>query len=165
MRPELLYQGLIQVIQSDTTCYLQKGEVLTMLKEDDAWRRAVGEGIDTWDDFLKQPEISISRLEAERMMKAWSIANSSGRSLVDLEQIPVASIKKLTELENITDEILNQAITLSVKDFKEAIAENENIQTRTYIYMVMRKCKETGNMTKVHGIESDFIKETFNINE
>lgn len=159
-----LFRTLVGLNKSINGEYLAMGLVLKNLKENSRWRESVGDGgIETWDDFLKQPEIGISRLEADRMMKAYSVlVEEKGYSIEDLKNIPVASIKRLIEID-IDDNVIEQAKTLTTKDFKEAIAENNNIQERTYTYMVMRRCKETGNMTKVHGITSEEIKGTFNL--
>ena len=162
-----LYRELISKGYGMTEAYLSMGGILKSLKENDLWRKSVGEGgLDTWDDFLKQPEIGVSRLEAERMIKAHKmLVETQQRSMHDIIQIPIASIRKIVELEEITDEVIDNAILLSTKDFKESIAEQADIQERTYTYMVMRKCRETGNMTKVHGITNEEVKEKFNINE
>ena len=162
---------LVQIVQGENFSKLALGMALRDAKRNDNWRQMVGEGIDKWDDFLKQPELSISRLEAERLIKMADLhdymidnLNISGNDIV---QIPYSNWKKLVELprENIVVDVVNQAISLTPQDFKEVLVENTGEQSRTYKYMVMRKCLETGNMTKLHGIESDTIKETFNINE
>lgn len=141
------------------------GRLLCDLKDGNKFKDAVG-GIDNWDDFLKQPEIGLSRLEGDRLMKIYiKLIVEKDVEVSALAGISLQNLKKLTEVDDVTDEIINQAQMLSDKDFKEVLAENKNIETRTYKYMVMRKCNETGNMTKVHGIESETIKQTFNLNE
>jgi hypothetical protein len=163
--PEL-YESLVLEVQSETHNKINMGGLLYTLKENDEWRKAIGDGVDTWDDFLKQPEIGISRLEADRLMKVYKkffVDNAYDKD--SLSSISLKNLIRLSEIRDVTDEIIDQARTLTDKDFKEVLAENDDIKERTYTYMVMRKCKETGNMTKVHDITSDEIKDKFNINE
>ena len=75
--------------------------------------------------------------------------------------MPFAKTRGSAEIES----YLDQAKMLSDKDFREAMVENQNITDRTYTYSVMKRCKETGSMTKVHGLDSDDIKNKFNLND
>lgn len=165
MTPSEIYQSLVSTNRIFKLNYIEIGRLLCDLKDGNKFKDAVG-CVETWDDFLKQPEIGLSRLESDRLMKIYKkLILDKDVEVSALAGISLQNLKKLTEVEEVTDEIITQAQTLSDKDFKEVLAENKNIETRTYKYMVMRKCIETGNMTKVHGIESEIIKQTFNLNE
>lgn len=164
------YTALVADVIASNDRRIEIGAKLHYLKTDDNWRQAVGEGgIDNWDDFLKQPEIGLSRLEADRLIKIYQTFFTTDKfnhySQEQIMSIPFKNLVKLTELDEITDDVIEQAMFLTDRDFKEVLAENKNVTARTYTYMVMRKCKETGNMTKVHGITSEEVKDKFNINE
>ena len=63
------------------------------------------------------------------------------------------------------EELANHAKVLSQKDFRELVHElKTDSPDRTYEYMIMRKCLETGNLNKVHGIDSEQIINKFNLN-
>lgn len=160
MTPYETYANLISVGDVARTNYIAMGEYLMELRANDKWKEAVGEGVTSWSAFLKQPEIGISVGEATKLMK---IYNRLGD--YDVSDISLANLKKLVDIENITEEIIDQARTLSDRDFKEALAENDNITERTYTYIVMKKCNETDSMRKVHDISSDLIKDTFNLDD
>lgn len=124
-----------------------------------SYRDLVGEGIDTWHDFLNQPEVGMTVREANELI---SIADK-----LTYEQycdMPTATAKYLVRLKiDLGDEILYSASTLTTKDFKERyfdIKTNDEGQ-RTYSFMVMKKCNETGNLTKVHEVESEEVLKAF----
>lgn len=158
--PYEAYSYLVRSGVVAKTGYLEMGRYLNELRTDNRWREAVGDGITSWSGFLRQPEIGLSQHEATKLMK---IYNRLGT--YDLSEISLPNLKKLVDLDEITEEVIDQARTLSDKDFKEALAENRNITERTYTYQVMKKCVETGNMTKVHDLSSELIKDTFNLDD
>lgn len=160
MTPYETYQDLVAYGNTAKFSYVEMGRYLNELRTDNKWREAVGDGITSWSGFLRQPEIGLSQHEATKLMK---IYNRLGA--YDLTEISLPNLKKLVELDDITEEVIEQARTLSDKDFKEVLAENRNITERTYTYQVMKKCNETGNMTKVHDLSSELIKSTFNLND
>ena len=87
-------------------------------------------------------------------------------NISDFQGISYMNLLRLAMLPKVTDELIEQARTLSDRDFREVIVENNTPNyTPTYSYMVMRKCKETGSLTKVHGITSDEVAQAFNLNE
>ena len=62
------------------------------------------------------------------------------------------------------DELLEDARFLAQKDFKDRLydrqIESSNDETeRTYTYLIMKRCKETSNLTRVFGIESSQIED------
>ena len=160
MTPYETYQDLIAYGNTAKFSYVGMGKLLMELRVNNKWKEAIGDGITTWSAFLKQPEIGLSVGEADKLMKIYNRLSD-----YDVNEISLVNLKRLVDVEHLTEDIVDQARTLSDKDFKEVLAENENISERTYVYMVMKRCKETGNMTKVHDLSSEVIKDTFNLND
>lgn len=160
MTPHDTYETLVSCGTEAKANYIAMGKLLMELRVNNKWKEAIGDGITTWSAFLKQPEIGLSVGEADKLMKIYNRLAD-----YDVNEISLVNLKRLVDVEHITEDIVDQARTLSDKDFKEVLAENENISERTYVYMVMKRCKETGNMTKVHDLSSEVIKDTFNLND
>lgn len=147
------------------------GKLLRELKDGDKYKEAVGAGIDTWNDYLAQPEIGLSIGEANRLVQIYGeFVVRLGFDEEYVATIPLKSIHYLLPIvksmdgEDDVDGLLEDARNLSQKDFKERLFEiKHEDKERTYEYLVMEKCIETGNMTKVHDVNSDLIKETFNL--
>lgn len=141
------------------------GALLKELKE--TWKEAIGEGVETWQQFLKQPEIGLSVHKASSLIRLYdNLIDKTGRELNEFDWISYPNLMRLSQLPEVTDDLINQARTLSDRDFKEAVVENTTPDyTPTYSYMVMKKCNETGVIRKVHGITSEEIIQNLNINE
>lgn len=135
---------------------IELGELLLQAKQN--YRDLVGEGINTWHDFLAQPEIALSNSEANFLM---AIAETF--LVRDYEAMPKANAKLIIKMKHYDEEVLNAAKTLSVKDFKERYYDivTEDNGERTYSYIVMKKCNETGNLSKVHEVESEEVLAAF----
>lgn len=158
------YTKLVSTCKVAKNNYLAMGELLNELKTGDKFKEAVGD-TETWNQFLKQPEIGLSIGEADKLIKIYTkLVFDNNVEITKLENISLKNLKKLSDQETITGELVDMAMTLSDQDFREAITENKGIMDRTYTYMIMKKCKETGSMAKVHGINSDEIVEKFNLN-
>lgn len=172
MNPHQLYTTLVAKTSVMNYNFITLGKVLRDLKEGDRFKEAVGD-IDTWQHFVKQPEVGLTVGEANRLIELYTtFVLELGYSEEQLSSISLKNLKVLLPVakqgvQNL-DELLEQARTLSDKDFKDALIETSESLVevpRTYKYVVMRVCNETKNMAKVHGIESGSISEVFNIIE
>lgn len=164
-------QLLITILQSKRS-FVVMGKLLRDLRENDNFREVVGEGIDTWNAYLAQPEIGLSKGEADRLIQIYE--EFVLRFGVDEEYLATVPVKNLHYLLPIAKESDNaeevndlvvEAANLSQRDFRERIHDIRSGEsaTRTYEFMVMKKCLETGSMQKVHDISSELIIETFNL--
>ncbi len=173
--PFQLHQELVESINFTKTGFVLIGKLLYKLHENDNFTSAVGLGIDTWDDYISQPEIGLTRGEASRLMQIYEqFVLRLGLSEEEVSKIPVKNIHYLLPLvkdapEEEADNIralIEDAKNLSQKDFKERMWESKHeSQDRSYEYLVMRRCVETGTLSRVHGIESTKIIEAFKIDE
>ncbi len=144
------------------------GKLLYELKQSSKFKLAIGKGIDTWDDYIAQPEIQLSKGEAERLSQIYEyFVIQYGISEEELSEVPIKSlhyllpIAKKNEDKDDMKEMVLSASTLSQKDFKERIGELKYGDDRTYEYLVMKRCIQTGTLTKVHDISSQDIKNSF----
>lgn len=120
----------------------------------------VGEGINTWRDFVEQPEIGLTVREANSLIE---LSNWLSGTLVPLCDLNLATAR-FGASRGISDpNLVEDMRVLSLKDFKERhydVVKGEDNAPRTYEYMVMKRCKETGSLQRVYGEEeTGFIKE------
>jgi hypothetical protein len=157
-----MHEELLQKIQEHRLLTLQIGSLLSGLKHDDNFENETG--VDSWYDYISQPEIGLSNAEANKLMLVDNIFKDV--DVVQLVNIPFKNLLVIAKTDKPTEH-LTDAEVLSHKDLKERLYEKKTEDTinRTYKYMVMKKCVETGNLSKVHDIESETIEETFNLNE
>lgn len=169
MNPHQLYTTLVAKTSVMNYNFITLGKVLRDLKEGDRFKEAVGD-IDTWQHFVKQPEVGLTVGEANRLIELYTtFVLELGYSEEQLSSISLKNLKVLLPVakqgvQNL-DELLEQARTLSDKDFKDALIETSESLVevpRTYKYVVMRVCNETKNMSKVHDI-TDEIKQQLNL--
>lgn len=115
----------------------------------------VGDGINTWHDFLAQPEVGISVREANEMIKLLELETAIG---VPLTQLNLATARFAASKGIYDYDLIEDMKVLSIKDFKDrhydTVVKEDNAP-RTYKYMVMKRCVETGNLTRVYGDEVD----------
>ena len=173
LSPFQLHQKLLEVVSFTKTGFVIIGKLLYTLQQNDNFTEAVGEGINTWDDYISQPEIGITRGESSRLIQIYEqFVLRLGMSEDEVAKIPLKNIhyllpiiKESTE-ENAEDirALVDDATHLSQKDFKERVWESKNeSQERTYEYLVFERCIETGSLKKVHNIKSEEIKNVFNL--
>lgn len=119
---------------------------------------------------MKQPEIGLTVGEANKLIDLYTtFVLELGYSEEQLSSISLKNLKVLLPLvkqgvQNL-EELMDQARTLSDKDFKDALIETSESLVevpRTYKYVVMKVCNETKNMSKVHEI-TDEIKQQLNL--
>jgi len=166
-----LHKTLVEIISYSRRSFVEIGKLLYELKERAKFLSAIGSGIDTWDDYISQPEIHLSRGEADRLMQIYDyFVLRNGISEDELSEAPIKSLHYLLPMakkENNLDmsEMVKSASTLSQKDFREVIGDIHYGDVRTYEYLVMKRCAETGSLTKVHDITSEQIKNDYNLDD
>lgn len=152
----MTFNELVAGVATKREVEIELGRMLLEAKQN--YRELIGEGINTWHDFLAQPEIAMTNSEAQFLM---DIAETF--FVQDYVQMPKASAKLILKMQDQDEEVISAAKTLSVKDFRDRYYDitTKEKGERTYSYMVMRKCNETGNLTKVHKVESEEVLEMF----
>jgi len=169
--PYEYHTALVELIKKSKQNFVVMGEILYHLKLDDNFQQAVGEGIDTWVDYVKQPEIGLSKGEANRLVQIYEhFVHRLGFKTEDIAQIPVKNLHYLLPVvkdkqdKGEVKELLNEALHLSQSDFKERIYDIKNdTEERTYTYIIMKKSDQTGALTRVYDIENEDIKKAFNL--
>lgn len=155
-----LHNYLLNVINKNKINFLEQGKLLYELRRHSIYRESIG--IDSWHEYLSQPEIGMSPTQANKLLHIYELfikkLNYDEKEII---KIPIKTvnyiIKNGEEFEKFSkekqDEIVYQAQVLNYKDFKEAyFDQKETNEVRHYEYIVMKKCIETGNMTKEHNI-------------
>ena len=66
-----MYNLLVGVLRGAREKVVQGGKLLYYLKRENLFKKALGEGMEKWEDFLSQPEIGLSNGEATRMMEIY----------------------------------------------------------------------------------------------
>lgn len=160
---------LSELCKTSTKLGIRTGEYLYKIRRFDLWRDSTG-GIDTWEDYLKQPEINISTSKANQLIRIWEYfgITDKGWDTHDVPLYVLDVISKRKPKSGLVEEMLNAGRELSRADFRERFHDLTNgtpdkDAARTYSYLIMQKCNETGNLKKVHDIPSDVIKEKFNL--
>lgn len=161
---------LVGIIKNSKVNFVQMGAVLKYLKEKDRFKETTG-GVDTWQDYISQPEVQLSQSEANRLISIFeTFCEKFGYSIDEISEIPVKNIHYLLPIAKKTDDktfvenLLEDAKVLSQKDFREKIFEDKG-GVKTYEYILMQRCIETGTMRRIHDIESEALSRFFNLAE
>ena len=64
------HQLLLKMVHHAKINFVQMGAVLKYLKEGDNFKLTTG-GIDTWEEYVRQPEISLSNGESNRLIQIY----------------------------------------------------------------------------------------------
>jgi len=165
------HKFLLELVVNAKQNFVLMGRMLYHLDQDESFKNVVGEGIDTWNEYLQQPEIGLSKGEANRLIQIYeNFVLRLGFSIETVSEVPVKNLHYLLPLVKGTDDVdevadlLADATMLSQKDFREKIYESKNPEEeQTYEYLIMKKSIQTGSLSKVHDIPSELIKETFKL--
>ena len=163
-------QALIRGLSSGSSNKLMLGKILDQLKETKEYLNEQDDSITSWAEYLKQPEINLTVLNANKLIKISKTFEEVGfDKVVGISYRKLELIEPLIEnaSDDLVEELLVSAKVLTQKDLKESIYDHktEDKGERTYKYIIMRKCIETGSMNMVHGVDSDEVVDKFNINE
>lgn len=167
-----LYQGLLKVLELRRFAGVALGEKLYKLRANNEYKIAIGDGIDSWSDFLKQPDVAIDPREATRSMEIYEqFCVVRGYSTDELGTVPTKSLHYLLPVaksgklpEGELRSLVNDASSLSRSAFREKLHDTRSggQGTRTFSFVLMRRCNETNNLQKVHDFDSEQIIEVFN---
>lgn len=172
--PHELHEWLSGVISMSRKSFIVIGHLLYDLKKDHVYQEAVGKGIETWEDYLAQPEISLRPAEANRLMQIYD------RFVLQLKfdeetiaSIPVKNmhyllpIAKKTEDKDEIEALVYDAAALSCQDFKDRLFEKKKEDDPDledeHEYMIMKRRIATNTMYRMNEVTSDAIKQAFNL--
>ena len=158
---------LVALITLGNRAEVEQGKQLWLLKANNLFKKAIGDGIDTWVDYLKMPEVSISSSEANRKMDIYKIfildygfpealvAEAKTKSLHYILPIVKDGDYEKDEVEI----MILAAQTLSQKDLRERIYDIKtcDVGPRTYEFILMVRCRETKTLQKVHGVNHELL--------
>lgn len=171
--PPELHQMLVTVVGFSKKGFVAMGKILRALKLNSQFKSAVGQGIDTWEEYLRQPEIGLAAGEANRLIQIYEeFCVRLGYDEDTISAIPIKNIHYLLPIvkamssQEQADELIADATLLSQRDFKERLYDKKveaGEPTRTFEYLIMAKTLETGTLSKVMGIDSMTIKRAFNL--
>lgn len=161
------HNSLVTLRSVERISFLTTAELLYRLKFSDSYKEAVGSGADTWRDYLAQPEINLTVTEANKLVDIYkTFVRDHGFKKSELALVPVRHLEYLlahakTASRKEVEKLLADAENLSFTDLKARFYDVKTKEkgTRTYQYVVMKKCVEDGTMVKVHGTESEVIQE------
>jgi len=174
-----LFRALSETLKIGRMTGIVTGQMLWKLKANNAFKKAIGAGVDTWNDFLKLPEISLEVREANRSMELYeTFVVKYGYAVEDLAEAKTKSLHYLLPhakagviQEERIRELVEDAKHLTQNQFKENLFDAKSGRNRTYQFVLMRKCEETGALQKVPTVTNDMIVEAFrehykiNVNE
>lgn len=163
-KPQELHNRLVESIGLTKRGFVVIGRLLFELQKNESYKEAIGAGIDTWDDYLAQPEIGLSRGEASRLTQIYeTFIVKFGLDESYVSSIPIKNLHYLLPIakdknKNSLSELIEDAKNLSQKDFRERVYEAKtSSQERTYEYLIMKRCVETGGLSRVHEFSSEDV--------
>ena len=148
-RPATAFESLTYGIKSYKAEMLRTAHRLTQAKEN--YREMVGEGINSWHDFLAQPEIGMTVREANGLIRLleWIRATE-----VPLDEVNLATARFAASKGIVDPELFEDMKVLSLKDFKDRHHEEKtNNAPQTYTVVAMKRSNETGTLSRVYGVE------------
>ena len=162
---QVLVRTLIEVQNQSRKLDVIRGKLLWQLKANNLYLSAFGEGVDTWEEFLRSPEIALTTSEANRMMQLYEyFIIKYELDEEDLSAVPIKSLHYMLPRlkdgsieENDIQELVEAGKGLTFNEFKERLYDIQEGTERTYSLLVMRKCNETGNLSRVHGLSNEDI--------
>lgn len=162
------YQELVKVLRLGRLAGAMLGQCLFRLKANNAYREAIGAGIETWNDFLKMPEIGLDPREATRAMEIYDeFCIKRGYSIEMLAETGTKALHYLLPMVKdgtLKDEqiggLLQAGAALPQKSFKEKLHDVRGGE-RHYEFVLMRRCIETDNLQRVDDITSEQLSAAF----
>ncbi len=158
MREREQHEKFLALCRKEKLRDIVLGGQLWVMKQFNTYRLATG--VDTWEDYLEQPEVNISKHRATKLISIYRFFVEEHKfTPLELEDVPTYALDYISQ-NHIQDkskigDLLDESRVLSKKDFKERFVDlsNPNAEVqRTYSYLLMKKCDQTGNMTKVHDV-------------
>lgn len=159
-----LHEKLVSMIRVTKFSFIQAGKLLCQLEKGNLFKKAIGEGVDDWEAYLRQPELGLSKGEATRLMQIYqTFVVKYGYTEKEVSEIPIKNLHYLLPLAKKEDsqevrDLIDDAKVLHQTDFRVKVANYKYAdEERTYEYLIMKRCVEDGTMTKIHGIGSEDI--------
>lgn len=161
-----LHRQLLNLASGTKKNYVRMGAVLYGLRANEEYKNGIGET--TWADYVSQPEIGLSVSEASRLIQIYeTFCLKFG---YDEDKVAAVTLKNLHRLLPLAKEmksaedvegLLADATALTVRDFTERIYDikSGDIDDRTFKYVLMERCDQTGTLRKVHQIPHETIAE------
>ncbi len=146
----MTFQQLLDNIVTHKRHLVNMGRVLSEARVD--YKDMVGE-IGTWGEFLSQPEVGISTRDANSLVQ---LANYAEAIQVPIDDLNLATARMCANKGIYDTGLLPEIRTLTLKDFKERYADilaGDDNAPRTYTYMMMKRCDQTGNLYRVYDDE------------
>jgi hypothetical protein len=172
-RARSLYRLIEEANKSINYAKIEMGYAIYELQKDNLYKKAIGNGIDKWNHFLKLPEVNMSNHTAKKLSSIYEVfcegLGYDKEVIYDCEvdnlwYVITGDVLSDTDDEQ-TDELINLARQFSNYEFKEAVQDMVYGEERRYDYLVMQRVKETNNLRRVHGISTEDVLNKFNINE
>lgn len=165
--PREYHDFLIKLVTASKKSFVAMGQMLYELHRENTFKKVVGDGVDTWRQYLAQPEIGLTLGEANRLIQIYEeFVLRLGFSPEVISDVPVKNlhyllpmIKDETDNEKV-GEWLADATLLSQSDFRQRIGELKS-EKCTYEYMVMKRCQENNRLSKIPQISHEMILEAF----
>lgn len=155
MREREQHEKFLALCRKEKIRDIVLGGQLWVMKQFNTYRQATG--INTWEEYLEQPEVNISKHRASKLISIYLyFAENLKFSPEEVADVPTYAMdyirqKGITDKQLILD-LFDDARVLSARDFKEKFHDDVVQTDRTYTYLLMKKCVETGTMTKVHDV-------------
>jgi len=161
----LLHNALISTIKASKENFLILGQLIYELKKEQLFQQATG--VEVWHDYLAQPEIGLSKGEANRLAQIYEhFIERLGYDIEEVSSIPIKSLHRLlpvvknNELDKEElDGLMGDAQHLKQSDFRERMYDVRKGESapKTYEYIIMRKCIETGLLERLFDIPAEEI--------
>jgi|AntRauTorckE6833_2_1112554.scaffolds.fasta_scaffold06152_3 hypothetical protein len=172
-RARSLYRLIEEANKSINFAKIEIGKAIHELKEGNLYKKAVGNGIDKWNHFLKLPEINMTDYTTKKLSTIYNVyCNDLGYEKAKIQECEIDNLwYVITEGlidkadEDKIEEIISLASSLSNFEFKEAVHDLVFTKERQYDYLVMQRVRETNNLRRVKGISSDDVLNAFKIDE
>lgn len=166
-----IYQQLVSTLQLQRAVGIGLGQLLWKLKANNLFKEAIGQGIETWNDFLKMPEIGLEMSEANRAMELYEIfVIKYGYTMQELSEAKTKSLHYLLPLakdasvnESRIRELVESAKHLTQSQFREEIYDSKPgaVANATYQFVLMRRRVETGTLQIVPNVDDQLLREVF----
>lgn len=166
-----LYDTIVNAVMGGKASDMLLASSLYEIKEKNLYKKAVGRGVDTWEQFLMQPEVNLTQHRARKLITTYEyFVKEHGLTEADISDADMDNLWYVAKRDpDVSDDdldlIVEAAKNLSHNHFKERYHDVFGEQERTYSYLVMQRCDQTNNLTKVHGINTEDVLNHFEINE
>jgi hypothetical protein len=140
----MMISKIVEAVQAHRLDMILLGEMLHNAKNEAVWKTEIGAGIDTWYDFLAQPEIGMPVSEANFLIQLYNYAQKVGYG--EVSRMPTGTVKYLMKHGG---DVLD-AQCLTTKDFKRKYYEDNHTKKADVVQYLVMKVLEDGTMERVY---------------